>query len=286
MDFNSELGERITCAAGSAPVTSRALSGGCIADVRLVELADGTRLVAKIAQRNAGLGLEALMLRYLRQHSTLPVPDVLLGDDDLLLMSYMETDGGITTEAQSHAGELVAALHDVTDAAYGFSCDTLIGPLSQPNHPSQTWLAFFRDQRLLYMADEALKARLLPGSVFSRLETLAGRLDRWIDEPSAPSLLHGDLWTGNVLCRDGRITGLIDPAIYYGAAEMDLAFSTLFGTFGQSFFATYQAQRPLEPGFFEARRNLYNLYPLLVHVRLFGGSYVAAVEHTLAKFGC
>lgn len=286
MDLTPQIRERITCAAGSSPIESRALSGGCIADVRLVVLADGTRLVAKIAPQQAKLALEAFILRYLRQHSALPVPDVVLADDDLLLISHIETDGGITAEAQTHAGELIAALHNATNPTYGFSCDTLIGPLHQPNPHSTTWLAFFRDHRLLYMADVARTARRLPAPVFSRLEALAGRLERWIDEPSAPSLLHGDLWTGNVLCRRGRIAGFVDPAIYYGAAEMDLAFSTLFGTFDTPFFAAYRAHRPLEPGFFEMRRDLYNLYPLLVHVRLFGGSYLGAVERTLKKFGC
>ena len=119
-----------------------------------------------------------------------------------------------------------------------------------------------------------------------RLETLAGRLGRWISEPAHPSLLHGDMWTGNLLCRDGRIAGFIDPAIYFGDPEIELAFSTLFGTFGRAFFARYASLRELKPGFFEERRDLYNLYPLLVHVRLFGGSYVSSVDRTLTQFGC
>ena len=93
------------------------------------------------------------------------------------------------------------------------------------------------------------------------------------------------MWTGNILCRGDRIAGFVDPAVYYGDAEIELAFSTLFGTFGQPFFRRYQELRPLEPGFFEQRRDLYNLYPLLVHVRLFGGSYVDSVDRTLSRFG-
>jgi fructosamine-3-kinase len=120
----------------------------------------------------------------------------------------------------------------------------------------------------------------------NRLETLAGRLDRWIAEPAHPSLLHGDLWTGNILVNRGRVVGFIDPALYYGDAEIELAFGTLFGTFGRPFFERYGELRPLNPGFFEERRDLYNLYPLLVHVRLFGGSYVGSVEATLDRFGC
>jgi fructosamine-3-kinase len=135
------------------------------------------------------------------------------------------------------------------------------------------------------MAREALDAGRLPARTMNRIEALAARLERWIDEPAAPSLIHGDLWTGNVLCRAGRIAGFVDPAIHYADAEIELAFSTLFGTFGEPFFASYQRRRPLRPGFFEARRDLYNLYPLLVHVRLFGGPYLGSVERTLARLG-
>ena len=99
-----------------------------------------------------------------------------------------------------------------------------------------------------------------------------------------PSLIHGDLWTGNVLCHDSRIAGLVDPAIYHADAEIELAFATLFGTFGDAFFARYTEHRPLAPGFFEARRDLYNLYPLLVHTALFGGSYARSVDRTVRRF--
>jgi fructosamine-3-kinase len=91
------------------------------------------------------------------------------------------------------------------------------------------------------------------------------------------------MWGGNVLVRDGRIAGFVDPAIYFADPEIELAFSTLFSTFGEPFFRRYSEIRPLRPGFFEVRRDLYNLWPLLVHVRLFGGAYVASVERTLDK---
>jgi fructosamine-3-kinase len=122
--------------------------------------------------------------------------------------------------------------------------------------------------------------------MLARIETLAGKLERWLFEPSAPSLLHGDIWSGNVLVRGDRIVGLIDPAVYYGHAEMELAFITLFNTFGDTFFRRYHELRPIEDGFFGERRDLYNLYPLLVHVRIFGGGYVQAVDRTLRRYGC
>lgn len=225
------------------------------------------------------------MLRYLAEHSALPVPEVLHAEDTLLLMTAVETDGGINAAAEADAGTLLANLHAVSADAFGFEHDTLIGALRQPNPWTLCWLEFFREYRLLYMAREALNAGRLPVGLMGRIETLAGRLDRWIEEPERPSLIHGDMWTGNVLCRGGRIAGFIDPAIYYADAEIELAFSTLFGTFGTPFFESYQRHQPLRPGFFECRRDLYNLYPLLVHVRLFGGHYVSSVESIVHRFG-
>ncbi len=121
--------------------------------------------------------------------------------------------------------------------------------------------------------------------MLGRIERLAERLDDYLIEPAFPSLLHGDLWTGNVLVRQGRVAGLVDPAIYCGHPEIELAFTTLFGTFGQRFFAVYEALMPLEPGFHELRSSLYQLYPLLVHVRLFGAGYLARIDRTLARLG-
>ena len=130
-----------------------------------------------------------------------------------------------------------------------------------------------------------MAANRLPAPVMARLEKFSRHLDTWLAEPDQPSLIHGDLWGGNVLAADGHISGFIDPAIYYANAEIELAFTTLFGTFSEPFFERYQEHRPLKPGFFEQRRDIYNLYPLLVHVRLFGGSYIGSVERTLTKFG-
>ena len=262
------------------------LSGGCVGDVYRVDLADGKRLVAKTGQSGSGLAIEGMMLKKLAELSNLPVPNVVHAADTLLLMQYIPTAGGIDGSAQTHAAELLADLHSVRGDAFGFEAATLIGGLHQPNPECARWLDFFAQHRLLYMGRQALDAGRIPRSLMDRIEVLAGKLERWIEEPEFPSLLHGDMWTGNVLCNNGRIAGFIDPAVYFGDPEIELAFSTLFGTFGEAFFSRYNELRPLRPGFFEERRDLYNLYPLLVHVRLFGGSYVGSVERTLSQFGC
>jgi fructosamine-3-kinase len=258
------------------------MSGG-ITSVYRVQLPDGSQVVAKTG---TALETEAYMLRYLAEHSRLPVPKPLYASDTLLVMEYIEGGSAITSQAESHAAELLADLHSISAPQYGLERDTLIGGLPQPNPLTERWLPFFREQRLLYMAREAVVAGRLPAAMFGRVEKLAAQLDRWLTEPPAPSLLHGDIWSGNVLARDGRIVGLIDPAIYYGHAEIELAFITLFSTFGDTFFRRYHELRPIEDGFFEERRDLYNLYPLLVHIRLFGGGYMQSVDRVLRRYGC
>jgi len=278
------LESRIAEVAGARVIGLSPLSGGCVGDVFRVDLASGVRVVVKAGSGGSRLDLEGDMLRAL-ERTGLPVPKVVFAADDLLVMDYVETSGGLTESAEAHAAELLARLHGNTAPAFGYDGDTLIGGLLQPNGREASWLAFFRDRRLLYMATEAHRAGRLPARIVGRIEKLAGRLGQWIEGSTPPALIHGDAWGGNILCRRGRVAAFVDPAVYYADPEIELAFGTLFGTFGPAFFRRYGELRPLRPGFFEARRDLYNLYPLLVHVRLFGGSYVGDVERTLTRFG-
>lgn len=278
-----ELEARVAVALDSPVSCLQPMSGGCVSDVRHGQLDDGRRIVVKWGSRS--LALEGRMLERLRK-AGMPVPEVYHTEDDLLVMSWIEHGGQIDRDAEEHAADLIAHLHNQTAASFGYEEDTVIGGLQQPNPETSSWLEFFRDQRLLYMAGEALKAERLSPETYDRIETLAGRLDTWLDGDIKPSLIHGDLWGGNVLALPGRIVGFIDPAIYYADAEIELAFSTLFNTFGERFFSRYEEYRPLRPDFFKERCELYNLYPLLVHVRLFGGEYVNTVEGTLSRFGC
>lgn len=278
------LEARIAEAAGTRVAGLRPLSGGCVGDVYRADLASGTRVAVKAGAKGSRLDLEGEMLAALAG-AGLPVPAVLFADDTLLVMDYVETSGGLTESAEMDAAERLARLHEHAAPAFGYAKDTLIGGLDQPNGWDPSWLAFFRDRRLRYMAGEAHRAGRLPARTRERVERLAGRLGEWIEEPARPALIHGDAWGGNILCRQGRVAAFIDPAIYYADPEIELAFGTLFGTFGDAFFRRYGEMRPLRAGFFEARRDLYNLYPLLVHSRLFGGAYVGDVERTLTRFG-
>jgi fructosamine-3-kinase len=285
---SGELKTRLEGVLSSPVVETRHLPVGfglAGADVRL---ADGRRLAVKARQegqgRNSSLELEAYMLGELARRSGLPVPHVHYADAFLLVMDFIEHDGGgIIPSVERHAGELIARLHATKREGFGYERDTLIGPLAQPNPKSPRWVPFFRDQRLLFMARQAHLEGSLPSEMLHRIERLAERIDDYLVEPAFPSLLHGDLWTGNVLVRRDRIAGFVDPAIYCGHPEIELAFATLFGTFGEVFFEAYEHLMKLEPGFHEVRRDIYNLYPRLVHVRLFGSGYLAGIDATLAK---
>lgn len=281
----AHLGERL--------LSTRPLGGGCIGEVYRVELEDGTPLVAKVdPEGESHLEREAYMLRYLRQKSDLPVPEVYHGSESLLLMQFVE--GGpvgadprsAPTGAERHAAELLAGLHGIGWEFYGHERDTLIGSLAQPNPPTDSWVEFFREHRLLYLARIARDAGRLPPEDFRRIEQLAQELDEYLEEPEGrPSLIHGDVWSANVLAKGERITAFLDPAIYHADPEMELAFISLFNSFGERFFERYEELREIRPGFYESRRDLYNLYPLLVHVYFFGGGYLGSVRSILGRFG-
>jgi fructosamine-3-kinase len=277
----------ITKVLGATVTNSRPIGEGVGGEVYRVTLADGRQVVAKVdGSGRPQLALEGDSLRYLAERSKLPVPAVLHCSERLLLLEFLPGKSHFSAEAQGHAAELLAELHNSGAPAYGFERDTQIGGLLQPNPWTDSWLTFFREQRLLYMGRVAMEAGRLPEEVMARLERLGGRLEEWLEEPPAgPSLIHGDIWAGNVLAVDDRITGFLDPACYYGDAEMELAFITMFHTFGRPFFERYEALRGIRPGFWEVRRDIYNLYPWLVHVRLFGDVYLPQVTQSLRRFG-
>jgi len=283
--MRQDIREIIETATGSRPVEFQALHGGCVSDVMRVDLADGERVVIKLGDEATGLTQEAFRLRYLAEKTDLPVPEVIYVDPGVLVIGYVETRGGITAPAQEHAAELLAALHGVTHEACGFDQGSLSGGLEKPAPWTESWVEFFREHRLRFTAKAALDSGNLPRELAPRIEKLAGKIDRVLVEPDRPSLIHGDMWTGNVLCLNGRVAAFVDPSCYYAHAEQELAYSTLFGTFGKPFFRRYHEIRPIQPGFFEERLHLYNLYHLLIHVRLFGGTYVQATADTLRYYG-
>jgi fructosamine-3-kinase len=280
------VAEGVQAHLGERMLSVRPLGGGCIGEVYRAELEEGTPLVAKVDRKGEShLEREAYMLRYLREKSDLPVPEVYHGSETLLLMEFVEGSSHFSKEAERDAAELLAALHGVTSATYGHERNTLIGGLNQPNPPTESWTDLFREHRLLYMANVVHEAGRLPAEDLLRVERLSEKLDELIEDPNPPALIHGDVWSANVLAREDRITAFLDPALYYADPEIELAFISLFDSFGNTFLERYAEIRGIDRAFFETRRDLYNLYPLLVHTYYFGGGYLNSVRNTLDRFG-
>ncbi len=282
---DSGIRQRINDIAKRDPRQLRPLAGGKISRVLRVDFASGGPLVAKVGDGSHDLRIEAYMLRYLRQHSALPIPEVLHEEPNLLLMAYIAGDEPLERASLRHLGKLLAACHQVRGDAFGLERDTLIGPLHQPNPPTASWIDFFRDQRLLYMTGVARDHGELPGALEERLLRIAESLHDFLVEPACPALIHGDMWRTNIIVRDGRIAGIIDPALYYAHNEMELAYMALFDGVGQEFFRAYDEILPINSQFWETRRHIYNLYPLLVHLVVFGKKYIQPLENSLARFG-
>ena len=264
------------------PVTSVAtLDGGMIGSVHRVELADGRTVVAKTG--DTPLTVEAFMLRHLGNESYLPVPDVYHADDDLLLLEFVRGTTEHSPAVARDAADRLASLHRVTGPAFGFERDTLTGPVRQPNPWTDSWVEFFGTHRLAHLrrvASETLSTRTI-----QRLESVQADLDHLLEEPPAPSLIHGDVWRTNVLSDDETVRAFLDPATYYAHPEVELAYVDWTDTFGSAFFERYRKRRGIEDGFYETRRFVYRLYPLLVHVHLFGGEYLDELAETLDRLG-
>lgn len=280
-----ELKARIEAEAGGSIADIRALAQGRDTRLHLIDLRDGRRLVVKSLLRpgDGNLEAEGWMLSYLRHNTELPVPRVISVGADRLIMSFVPEGGGIDSHATRDAADHLARLHNVEGLRFGLERDTAIGGLTQPNGVATDWVAFFRDNRLFYSARAAYDEGWIDRAMLGRLNRLGARLESLIDPPAAPSLIHGDVWAGNVMALNGRIAGFIDPAIYFADADVELAFISLFRTFDATFFDRYAERRAIRQGFTE-RKDIYNLYPLLVHVRLHGAGYIPAIDRILARF--
>lgn len=274
---------------GHRPTKMAPLRGGCIGTVRRAHMPSGADLVVKTGDASAKLSIEGDMLRYLGEHSALPVPEVLHSDDELLIMEFIESSGQASTQAHIHAADLLAALHTHTRDSYGFASDTLIGSLDQPNPQyeasrRESWIDFFAEHRLMYLAELCVQKGQMPAKLRDEIAQLCGKLGQYIDRLNPPALIHGDVWGGNVLFDGDQVAGFVDPAIYYADPEIELAFTALFSTFDQAFYERYDELNGIRDGFWEVRKDLYNIYPLLVHVWHFGGSYVSSVRSSVERF--
>lgn len=276
------------------------ISGGDINKAYALTLNNGRRIFMKANEKKNApfFTAEAAGLCAIARTGAIGTPEILCtGTDDgesvgysFLLLGYIES-GKKRTDYWETLARSLAAMHSADtgaffdapagSAAFGFFQDNYIGARQQANKSCSSWLAFFRDCRLAPQFKAA-------DSYFSAQERtlhtkLLDHLDKFLVEPERPSLLHGDLWSGNVMCGPDGKAMLIDPACYVGHAEADIAMTELFGGFPPVFYEAYREARPLQPGY-EERRDLYNLYQLLNHLNLFGPGYLSAVQSIVAEY--
>ena len=257
---------------------------GQIGDIYKVQTIDESYIL-KTSQVSDKLQIEAMMLEDINKYN-IAVPKVYDVTDTHLLLEYIEETKQAKCTQEVEAAKVLSALHAVSNESrmYGYYYDTTIASFSQKNEQTQyNWTLFLGQMRILPMAKICYDKGLLSQHTVSRLEGLCRDLYKRIDMSTiTPSLLHGDLWSGNILFNMNGAT-LIDPAIYFGDKEMELAFILLFDTFGETFFREYEEVHPLSEDFYNVKVPLYQIYPLLVHVALYGGAYVGQLEQRLKR---
>lgn len=268
---DAPLTERITALLGRSVRQMAPLAGGDLSSAFAILLDDGRRLVAKPTPQ---AWAEAAMLGAIGMTGA-PAPAIVAIQSDLIVMDRLENDGRLAGPAWADLATVLQRLHVATDQAYGWREDHAFGPLAIANDARSDWPAFWADNRI------RCHIPYIAADLSHRLDTLADRLGEYLPHDPPPALLHGDLWGGNILVSAGRITGLIDPACYHGDREVDVAMLTLFDHPPPAFFDALD----LAPGWQE-RQPVYRLWPLLVHLRLFGEGYAPAVAHALDLLGC
>jgi fructosamine-3-kinase len=262
------------------------VGGGCINECHVVRGAERAYFVKLNApERLPMFEAEAAGLAEIAATKTVRVPQPVCHgagrDASWLVLEHLEL-ARPASGAMEELGRRLAAMHRVTAARFGWHRDNTIGATPQLNTPGGDWAAFWRERRLGYQLQLAAQ-KGHRGTLLSRGERLLERLPAFFSGYAPhPSLLHGDLWSGNAaVMRDGTPV-VFDPAVYYGDREADIAMTELFGGFAAGFYRAYDEAYPREPGY-GIRRELYNLYHVLNHVNLFGGGYAAQAEGMIDK---
>jgi fructosamine-3-kinase len=284
-----ELSEAVGRALGCAVQEVSSVAGGDINDAFDVRLSDGRRVFVKAHARGVPgmFAAEARGLGWLAEAGALAVPQVLaVGSDEggagFLALEHLGT-GRPRRDFDETLGRGLAALHRFGAPRFGLDHDNFIGPLPQPNQTTEDWPTFYGERRLLPLVRRAVDRGLVGQALQRGLEGVAARLGSIVGPPEPPARLHGDLWAGNLHVGADGEPWLIDPAVYGGHREVDLAMMQLFGGFSSRVFAAYAESYPLAAGHAE-RVPLYQLYPLLVHTNLFGAGYVGAVEQAVNRY--
>lgn len=280
---------------GTKVVQARCTAGGDINEARRLTLNNGMHIFMKSNKKEnlSFFTAEAAGLAAIAHTGTVSVPRVLCcGTDDaqggtsFLLMDFLES-GTRRADYWEVLAQQLAAMHQADTSAfttggrYGFVQDNYIGASKQKNTPGCHWISFFRDCRLKPQFAQA--NHYFDASDKKKIAKLLERISDFLVEPEHPSLLHGDLWSGNVMPGHDGSAWLIDPAVSVGHAEADLAMTELFGGFSRRFYEAYREAAPMQEGY-ERRRDLYHLYHLLNHLNLFGRAYLGEVKQIIGEY--
>ncbi len=271
------------------PIQTRSIGGGCINSCFF--LSDGNKkyFVKTNASTLSGMfEVEAAGLKLIADTESVRTPrPICLGiaqPHAYLVLEYIAM-GGPSNNAL--AGELLAALHGNLKKQFGWDRDNNIGSTRQPNHWSHEWIDFWRSQRLGFQLQQAAKQGYI-GRLQQRGDKLLDLFPELIDHNPEPSLIHGDLWSGNLGYQLNGDPVIYDPAVYFADREAEIAMTELFGGFGSSFYRAYNNAWMLDRGY-ATRKNLYNLYHILNHLNLFGGGYadqaLSMIDSLLAELG-
>ncbi len=229
---------------------------------------------------------EASGLNEIRLKSDFKIPEIIkVGESknqQFLILEFLP-NGNATEEAWIQFAETLAKMHRVTQEDFGFYENNYLGTQPQDNSARKSWSAFYAENRILPAMKQMFDKGISSRSELKFAENLCVRLPEIYPEES-PSLIHGDLWAGNYFVMENTAITVIDPAVYYGHREMDLAMAMLFGGFPEVFYKNYFEHFPVAPGFSE-RVEVSQLYPLIFHAVRFGGSYISSVQQILKKFG-
>ena len=276
----------------SEPIKSTSsISGGCIADSRKLQFESGKVYFLKQLRGSSpgGFDAEEVGLKELRKSSTVNVPEVVRKGPDFLLLQWIEEGFSQTSSSMEMLGIQFAEMHRFRGKKFGFSEDNYLGGSPQLNKPSkegsQNWAVFYAENRLEIQTSLAVKNGYATSELRNLMDNLIKKFPDFISgTEEEPSLVHGDLWSGNYLIDKNGIPWLIDPAVYYGHREADLAMTSLFGGFSNSFYSAYKSTYPIESGYAD-REPLYHLYHLLNHLNLFGTGYYSQVISILRRYG-
>jgi protein-ribulosamine 3-kinase len=284
--MKSEIKRKIEKEINSEVSDFKSLSGGCINDAYKITAGNGNTYFLKINNPGRMFFCEANGLNEIRKAAAINVPRVFSVDEEFILTEFVE-QGKYPKNFYEMFGYQFALMHNYSSNEFGFYEDNYIGSTPQWNMASddekKNWTHFYFQKRLLYQFNLCQRNGYADESFRNAFRIVENKIDQILGESeNLPSLLHGDLWGGNFICSNSGEVYLIDPAVYFGNREADLAMTKLFGSFNKEFYDSYQQTFPLPPGY-EYRENIYKLYHVMNHLNLFGSAYYEQALH-LMKF--